>query len=118
MDNMQSIPELLDAKNLIASTQVIYQDKPMWVNDALNKALEDLTKKAVRYNKKGKIKLEIELLPGQMNQLSISPILTISEPKSEPLRMMAYTDNHGRLYGEDPAQTKLPLNVTPVKKGA
>lgn len=110
--SVSEMPELLGFLTMSQTTQVIHQDKPKWLMDALNDALANATAKSVRYQKTSTINLSIKLIPGQMNQMSIEARLDTIEPKPDTLPVLAFVDSRGRLYGEDPMQTRLPLNNT------
>lgn len=118
MSNVQEMPELLGFVELTQTTQVMHKDEAKWLMDALNQSLEDAVAKSVRYRKQSTINLSIKLCPGQMNQMGIEVTLNTVEPKPDILPTMAFTDNRGRLFGDDPQQTRLPLNKTvDMKRG-
>lgn len=116
MSKVEDMPELMDALSILQNSQVIQNDKPAWALDALNKALQEAVKKSVRYRKKSTIKLEITLTPKQLNQMHIDVSLNSNEPKPDVLTVVAFTDGQARLFGEDPAQTKLFEEPTRLRK--
>lgn len=106
------MPELLNFVAIGQQAQVIHRDKSKWLLDAINDQLADSAAKSVRYRKNSTINIQIKLIPGQMNQMTVEAKLDVVEPKPDILPLLAYTDSRGRLYGEDPSQTKLPLENT------
>lgn len=110
MSTVTDMPETLNFLGISQEAQVIHDDKPKWLLDALNDAVGRMVKKSERYQKKSSIKLEIKFVPDQMNQIQIETLLKEVEPDPSPLPMFGYVDSKGRLYGEDPNQMRLPVN--------
>jgi hypothetical protein len=110
MSETIAMPEILDFLGIAQNVQVMHDDKSQWMLDGLNAAIENACRKAFRYRKQTTVTLTLKFTPGQMNQLEIDALVNCKEPKPESLTMLAYLDNQGRLFGEDPAQTKLPLD--------
>lgn len=109
---VSEMPELMDVLAVLQQVQVMHDDEPKWLIEAMNHAIEKGVKKSVRYRKQTVINVQLKFTPGQMNQLKIEAAVNSVEPKPDTLPLVAYTDTKGRLFGEDPAQQKLPLDRT------
>jgi hypothetical protein len=112
LSTTHEMPELLDFLTMAQNVQVIHDDEPKWLLDAINAAISKSTVKSVKYNKLSTINIQIRLNPNQLNQMNIEASVVVVDPKPTPIPMMAYTDSRGRLYTDDPMQTRLPLNKT------
>jgi hypothetical protein len=109
-DNTIDMPEVLDFLGIAQQTQVYIDDKPVWTLDGLNEAIQKAVKKAVKHSRKTEVSLKIAFRPQGMNAMEIDVALDTKEPKPTPRSMLAFTDTAGRLFGDDPAQTRLPLD--------
>lgn len=107
--SVQEMPELLDVLGILQNVQVMHDDEPKWLLDALNAAIKKGVKKSVKYRKKTTLKLSLNFIPGQINQLKVEATLEAVEPKPDVMPLLAFTDTKGQLYGEDPQQQRLPL---------
>ncbi len=100
----------LGALDILTRGHVVYDGKAYTTLEAIDRALEDVTYKATKYRKKGKLTLTIEIHPGSTNNIQIIPMVSITEPKAIPLGMQGYVDASGRLYSDDPDQMKLAIS--------
>lgn len=110
MSNVQEMPELMGALEVLTSTRVFFNDKSMWTKDALDAAIEKMVAKAYKFTKQSEITLHFKFNPGPGNTLEIEASLKTKEPEPKAQAKLAYTDSRGRLYGDDPQQTRLPLD--------
>jgi len=84
--------------------------------DALNYDLETLGKSVTKAHKKGELVLKVTLDPDNGNGLFLNAELKLKQPQSNPPLTPAYTDSNGRLYAEDPYQSKLDIaSVSKIK---
>lgn len=81
------------------------------LKDVVNFELERIAKGAKKSNKKAEITIKMTFLPGGAEQMLISAAVNTKLSAPVALPLTAYTDERGRLYGEDPAQSKLPLEI-------
>ena len=86
---------------------------PRALQDALNTEMDRLSRAAKKQHKKAEMTLKVVFEPGPGNTFNIVGQLNGKEPQSPCPPLMAYVDNRGRLFAEDPYQQKLPFeNVT------
>jgi len=107
---MAEITEVIQFINLLNDLQAYdASGNPGFLREVLDRELERLVKAARKTSHKTKLSLEISIKPDRQNSMHLSCKVSTEEPKLKALPLEAYTDRFGRLYAEDPYQTKLPL---------
>ena len=106
---MSQIEAVMGMQELLKQIRIVHEDQFKPLEEALNAAIEKGVKKAVKHNKVFKMNVNLTFTPGTMNQIDCSAQMDVKEPKPSSAPLLAYTDKQGRLVGEDPNQTKLPL---------
>jgi hypothetical protein len=82
----------------------------------LSEELERLAKAVQATGKKGQLTLKITIKPTGMGRVSVGDDLTTKLPKGETPATPMFATELGQLLVNDPAQMKLPLNVSHIKE--
>ena len=103
------IMQVATFKDLLKEVAVYYENSDDWLEEQLDRALNDCVKESHRLRGLSQMDLTMKFKPGPMGQLLITAEMKVKKPKIEPKEKVAFTDNMGRLTLEDP-QIKIPFN--------
>ena len=94
-----------------------YKDRTRLLIDAINDDLVDMMQAINKYGKDGQMKITLKFKCVQANEMLISAELETKKPKGNATGTKMYRDLKGRLFMDDPNQTKLfPVeNVHKIK---
>lgn len=113
--------EPLKLTGILESIELIHDDDPMTMAKALEEAILDAVKSAVRNNKAARVSVTLKIVPERDGNVLMQGAITAKDPKPAPLPTRLFTDRRGNLFCEDPRQPSLPMgNVHPINsaKGA
>lgn len=106
-----AISEIIQFTDVLNDLQVYDGNgDPGFLLDVLNRELERLAKASYKTNKITKLTFELSLEPERRGTMLLVGKVNSKEPRPQALPMEVYTDNRGKLYGEDPFQQKLPFS--------
>lgn len=106
-------------ENLLAEvTASDCNDRTKLLIDAVNNEIKDVMSAVNRYSKNGKITINLYFDCVRANEMNISADVVGKKPKERATGTKMYRDLKGRLFMEDPNQTKLfdVNNVRSIKK--
>lgn len=95
------------------------KDRTRALIDAMNDDIKDMMQAINKYQKDGKITLTLKFKCRQANEMEISAEIKTEKPKGIARGTQMFRDAKGRLYMDDPNQTKLfeVRRLQEVKKG-
>jgi hypothetical protein len=107
----------LDFIALLHHSQVILENDVLIATDALNTAFDQAKKAAISNNKAASVTLQVTVNPERQGSVSVVVSVNNKLPKAKALSLQLFTDNRGRLFCEDPRQSKMQFdaeNVVPI----
>lgn len=96
--------ENLNAPESIPFSSFIQGLKAGEVNDELTEKLQKLVGEVTEHNMKGKIKLELSIVPNKKGTVFIYDDITVSPPKPSRGGAVYFNDKRNNLIREDPRQ--------------
>jgi hypothetical protein len=105
----------LDFAGLAESIEVVYDDDPQKLKDALNASIASAVKKAYNNNKSAMVNITLKFKPARNGEMYVEASVNNKEPKPASLPTHVFVDRRGRLFAHDPQQLSFE-NVIPMNQ--
>lgn len=98
-------PHYLTFDDALDSVEAFFDDRVKPLGEALEDAMFFVSKRAAKYNGKGRLRVDIEIKP-EKGKMLVSSEIDVTVPQRGVLPTAAFVDAEGRLRLDDPDQTR------------